>query len=142
MSLSQTEARRLMDAAEAAYLRAYAPYSQFRVGAAVLTMPNEHGEAHTFTGCNVENAAYSLALCAERVAIGQAVAHGHQSFQAIAVVAEPTRPCFPCGACRQFLSEFGPDLEIIILEADGSLSHHSIGELLPYAFNGDALPPR
>lgn len=142
MYLSEKQARQLMDAAEAAYTQAYAPYSQFRVGAALLTAPDTHGETQVFSGCNVENAAYSLAICAERVAMSQAVAQGYRNFQAIAVVAEQTQPCFPCGSCRQFLMELAPDLEVIVLEADRSLSRHRIAELLPHAFLSDALPPR
>jgi len=141
-TVSEATARELMDTAIAAYANAYAPYSQFRVGAALLTAETETQEAVVFQGCNVENAAYSLAICAERVAITQAVAKGYRQFRAIAVVAEQTQPCFPCGSCRQFLSELAPTLEVIILEADGSLSRHGIAELLPYAFNAEALPPR
>lgn len=139
--IAETQARQLMDMAEQAYTQAYAPYSRFRVGAALLTVPDEVGHSEVFKGCNVENAAYSLAICAERVAMSQAVAQGHRQFQAIAVVAEQTQPCFPCGSCRQFLSELAPDLEVIILEADRRLSRYRIADLLPYAFNADALPP-
>ena len=85
--ITEAQAQELMDQAVMAYENAYAPYSKFRVGAAVLTLPNSDGEQHTFVGCNVENAAYSLALCAERVALSHAVAQGHQKFKAIAVVA-------------------------------------------------------
>ena len=140
--VSEAKARELMDTAIAAYANAYAPYSKFRVGAALLTADTAGQEAVVFQGCNVENAAYSLAICAERVAMTQAVAQGYRQFPAIAVVAEQTQPCFPCGSCRQFLSELSPTLEVIILQADGSLSRHGIAELLPYAFNAEALPPR
>ncbi len=141
-AVSEVQARELMDAAIAAYNHAYAPYSQFRVGAALLSADTETQDAVVFQGCNVENAAYSLAICAERVAITQAVANGYRQFRAIAVVAEQTQPCFPCGSCRQFLSELAPQLEVIILNADSSLSRYAIAELLPYAFNAEALPPR
>ncbi len=141
MTVSQTQAQALMDAAKAAYLNAYAPYSQFRVGAAVLTAPDAEGQQHVFAGCNVENAAYSLAICAERVALSHAIVNGYRDFSAIAVVAEQTQPCYPCGACRQFLQEFGPDMEVIILHPDESLSRCTTAELLPHAFSeADLLP--
>ena len=121
---------------------AHCPYSNFHVGAAVLC-----DDGSVVDGCNVENASYGLSICAERVALFSALSQGKRpvSLAVSCVDAQSNDSAgsrMPCGACRQFLSEFGPDLEIIILEADGSLSHHSIGELLPYAFNGDALPPR
>ncbi len=91
--------------------RAYAPYSQFRVGAAVLT-----DDGSVFTGCNVENASYGLCLCAERAAICSAVAAGHQEFKIIVVAATPLAS--PCGACRQFLFEFGDQIEVVSVDAD------------------------
>lgn len=121
--------KKLLAAAHAARRHAYAPYSKFRVGAAVLT-----ADGKTFTGGNVENASYGLTICAERVAISQAVSAGHRKFQAIAVVA-PGRVPTPCGACRQVLAEFG---EILVVCADSrrraTAQVYPIAELLPVAF--------
>ena len=109
--------------------RAYAPYSDFLVGAAVLT---DSGEI--FTGCNVENSSYGLAICAERTAICKSVSEGFQSFKRIAVAATPFAT--PCGACRQFIVEFGTDIEVICVDADNpnQMRVWSIDELLPESF--------
>ena len=90
---------------------AYAPYSNFLVGAALLT-----SDGSIYTGCNVENTSYGLCICAERTAIYKAVSEGHQEFQAIAVAANPFAT--PCGACRQFIVEFGKQIEIIAVDAN------------------------
>jgi len=108
---------------------AYAPYSGFRVGAAVLT---ETGDI--FAGCNVENASFGLTVCAERIAIYKAVSEGHTSFKAIAVVTDLVEYASPCGACRQVLVEFGSDIKVIMGNADGNFFVKTSGELLPYAF--------
>lgn len=109
--------------------RAYAPYSRFLVGAAVLTRSGE-----VFAGCNVENASYGLALCAERNAISRAVAEGHRDLVAVAVAATPLAT--PCGACRQFIAEFGLGIEVgsVDAEAPGLLRRWSIAGLLPESF--------
>src|SRR5262245_42863501 len=99
---------RLAAAAVAARQRAYARYSGFRVGAAVLA----GGEV--FTGCNVENASYGLAICAERVAVFAAVAAGHREIAAAAVAGDPETQTAPCGACRQVLYEFGPEMTVVL----------------------------
>lgn len=108
---------------------AYAPYSKFKVGAALLTR-----DGHVFTGCNVENGSYGLCICAERVAICKAVSEGHREFQAIAVAATPLAT--PCGACRQFLVEFGMEIEVICVDADHSENRRTwmIAELIPESF--------
>ena len=108
--------------------RAYAPYSRFRVGAAVLTSSGE-----TFTGANVENASYSVAICAERVAASQAVASGHRDIRAVAVVSS-ARPTPPCGVCRQFLFEFDPDMMVVSEGPDGDRRTWTLSDLLPDAF--------
>lgn len=118
----------LRDAAEAAKRRAYAPYSGFRVGAALET---ERGTI--VTGCNVENASYGLTICAERTAIAAAVAAGHTSFRRLALVSDSPRPISPCGACRQFLAEFGEDLVVESFAGEQSLCW-TVRELLPAAF--------
>lgn len=101
----------LVAAAVAARKLAYAPYSDFLVGAALRTVTGE-----VFTGCNVENTSYGLCICAERTAICKAVSEGHQMFEAIAVAATPFAT--PCGACRQFIIEFGRDIEVIAVDAN------------------------
>lgn len=119
---------RLMQAAVAARARAYAPYSKFSVGAALLST-----DGTIFSGCNVENASYGLTVCAERVAIGAAVVAGHRTFSAIAVCADP--PASPCGACRQVLVEFNPDMPVLLVGADGQFSSETTAAaLLPGFF--------
>lgn len=128
--LSDDEMSRLLKAAREASKRAYAPYSNFRVGAAVLT---ERGLL--FSGCNVENASYGLTICAERATIFSAVAQegGKMKIRAIAVVSESGNACAPCGACRQVIFEFGPDALVIFQGRDG-LEEMNISELLPKGF--------
>lgn len=122
---------KLMQAARSARENAYCPYSQFAVGAALLT---EDGTV--YTGCNVENAAYGECICAERTAVVKAISEGHRRFTAIAVCGAPKGsapdvPCPPCGACRQVLTEFG-DAAMQVILTDGI---HSLGELLPGSFS-------
>lgn len=121
--------QRLSEAALAALERAHAPYSGFQVGAALL---DAQGGIHT--GCNVENASLGLSSCAERNAVFRAVAEGRRDFRAlvIATTAEELTP--PCGACRQVLVEFAPDLEILLVNTNGQRERHALGELLPRAF--------
>jgi cytidine deaminase len=129
----------LVAAARAARERAYAPYSGFRVGAALRT---DQGEV--VTAGNVENASYGLAICAERVAVAAAVALGHRRFQAIAVAGPGPDPVPPCGACRQVLREFprGLDLEVVCAgEAGERLLVTTLGALLPDSFGPDNLEP-
>ena len=124
----------LTDAALLVRARAYAPYSKFQVGAAVLTADGE-----IFAGCNVENASYGLTICAERVAIGTAVAAGHKQIVAIAVATSGGHS--PCGACRQVLSEFGPAMEVILIDADDPTRTRTttLAALLPEQFSSGAL---
>jgi cytidine deaminase len=123
------EYRKLLAAAKAAQRNAHAPYSKFRVGAALLTKSGK-----IYTGVNVENASYGLTICAERVALTKAVSEGQRKFQAIAVVA-PSAALSPCGACRQVLAEFG---EMIVICADSRHPRrfrlYLLSELLPHAF--------
>src|SRR5687767_13856536 len=119
----------LRDAAFAAMENAYAPYSQFRVGSAVRTTTGE-----VVTGCNVENAAYGEALCAERVAVAAAVAQGMREFEEIAIATEADDPAPPCGSCRQTMSEFAPDLRVISYSKNGKQAAWRLSDLLPEAF--------
>ncbi len=123
--LNKTE---LVAAAGEASKMAYAPYSGFKVGAAVIT---ESGKI--FSGCNVENASYGLSVCAERVALFNAVTAGSQNFTAMAIYTETDIPFYPCGACRQVLAEFNPQLEILIIWKNGE-QNLKLSELLPYQF--------
>ncbi len=117
--------RQLADAARDAAEKAYAPYSNFLVGAAVLT---EDGQV--ITGCNVENRVFGSSICAERTAVVKAVSQGHRRFQAIAVHCLKGEG-WPCGICRQFISEFGTETIVIVESAAGNLICRPISELLP-----------
>lgn len=116
------EARRAMD-------RAHAPYSGFRVGAAL-----EDEEGGRWVGCNVENASYPVGTCAERVALGAAVTGGARRFRRLALCVSGDRPASPCGMCRQALAEFGLDLEIVSVTAGGAHARWNLRDLLPEAF--------
>lgn len=127
------EAELIRAASEARY-EAYAPYSGFRVGAAVVC-----DDGRIFTGANVENAVYGLSICAERVAMSKAVSEGCRKFEALAVIADGPTPCPPCGACRQFLAEFGAESLVIMANTKGDTKKVPINELLPYAFTNERL---
>jgi cytidine deaminase len=130
--MSDESVAKLVAAARAVREQAYAPYSQFRVGAALETTSGE-----VFVGCNVENSSFGLTVCAERCALGAAVAAGHRQFKRVAVVAESKAS--PCGACRQMLAEFG-DFEVIMADPEGRITHtRRLAELLPDQFK---LPAR
>ncbi len=120
-------------AAEAARERAYAPYSRFRVGAALETE-----EGLIVTGCNIENASYGLTICAERSAIAAAVSGGHRNFRRLSLVSDAPDPIAPCGACRQVLYEFAPSMTVESHAGDRSVSW-TMRELLPAGFSGDGL---
>ena len=111
---------------------AYAPYSHFRVGAALL---GDNGEI--FTGCNVENVSFGLTICAERVALVKAISVGVRTFRKLAVVSDSSDFCFPCGACRQVLFEFAPSLEVISASCSLDFQVFRLDELLPYGFHFD-----
>ena len=129
----------LRDKATAVRLQAYAPYSNFFVGACIETTQGEY-----FTGCNVENASYSMALCAEAGAISAMIAAGQHQIKQIAVVVKGPGIAAPCGACRQRLNEFAtPDTVIHLFNLGGATRTYTLAELLPHAFGpSDLLPPQ
>lgn len=120
--------KELLNLAKEVCRNSYAPYSKFNVGAALLC-----DDQTVYTGCNIENASYSATVCAERTAVFKAVSEGHKNFEAIAICGTKN-PCFPCGACRQVMSEFCDDNFKVILESDGEIVTHTLGELIPNAF--------
>jgi len=124
----------LLAAARDARLRAHARYSGFKVGAA-LELP----DGTLVTGCNIENATYSLTLCAERVALVKALADGHTKFTRIAVAADTEAPTPPCGPCRQLLWEYCGDIEVILSNLDGPTARLRLAELLPMPFDDRLL---
>lgn len=124
----------LLEVAKAARARAYVPYSNFAVGAALLT---EDGAV--ITGSNLENASYGLTVCAERVAFWSALHAGYHKFERIAVVADCVPPPTPCGACRQVMWEFAGDLEVVMGNLQGEVVQRRLGQLLPDAFSGQTL---
>jgi len=128
------EFKKLIKEAEKTRKRAYTPYSKFQVGAAVLC-----ADGKIFTGCNIENASFSLAVCAERVAIFKAISEGSTKFKAIAVIGDTDKPLSPCGACRQVISEFGEDIPLIMANLKGDFKIKKIKELLPEAFGKNDL---
>jgi len=120
---------RLIEKAKEARLKAYAPYSKFIVGSAVMT-----DDGFIFTGCNVENISFGLSICAERVAIFKAISAGYQKFKAIAIVGDTRGPCVPCGACRQVMIEFSPEMDVIMTNLQNEIKIQKAKELLPNAF--------
>jgi len=127
----------LVEAGKAAMRHAYAPYSGFKVGAAVLG-----ASGRIYTGCNVENASYGLSVCAERAAISKAISEGEQAIQAIAISNSSGKAAFPCGACLQVMAEFAPAEETvnIYLVTDQGMETHTLAELLPHAFRLETRP--
>ena len=130
--LTSEEKALLLNAARKARGAAYAPYSGFSVGAALLAE-----DGRLFVGCNVENAAFSPSLCAERVAVGTAVAAGARSFRAIAVIGghgDREEPCSPCGVCRQTLAELASADTLVLFLGEEGIEEHALGDLLPVGF--------
>ena len=124
----------LVAAARQARDHAHAPFSHFRVGAAL-----EAADGTVVTGCNVENATYGLTICAERVAMFKALSDGHRAFTRIAIVADTESPTPPCGACRQILWEFGGNLEVQLANLKESKGVHFLKDLLPLPFDARLL---
>jgi cytidine deaminase len=131
--LTEAMIHTLLATARQARNAAYAPYSTFPVGAAVLA-----ADGRIFTGCNIENASFGATMCGERVAIFAAVAAGQRQLQALAVVADTLEPVAPCGLCRQVLSEFSPNCQIIMANLKGDYQVLTLDQLLPSAFK---FPP-
>jgi cytidine deaminase len=124
----------LRERAFAALDRAYAPYSSFRVGAALLGSDGSVTE-----GCNVENAAYPAGICAERGALACAVTRGMRSFEALAIATEANEPTPPCGMCLQALAEFAPQLTVVSVTRGGHAARWTLGELLPHVFAAESM---
>lgn len=125
----------LIEEAKQARDKAYVPYSKFAVGAALLT-----NDGKVYQGCNIENAAYSVANCAERTALFKAYSEGDTSFVALVVTADTNRPVPPCGACRQVISELCPkDMKVILTNLKGDRKELTVEELLPGAFSPEDL---
>ena len=134
MTLTKEERQSLIDQANEARRRAYVPYSNYRVGAALRTK-----SGRVYTGVNIETAAYPTTMCAERVAVFKAVSDGELDFDAIAVVTDNGGS--PCGGCRQVLAEFSLDTLVFIADGEGRLHHEiTVGGLLPEAFTPEHLP--
>jgi cytidine deaminase len=127
----------LIAAAKQARENAHAPYSNFRVGAALRAK-----SGRIYSGCNVESASYGLTCCAERVAILKAVSEGDRGFDAIAVVTDADAPAAPCGACRQLIWEFCGDVPVILANLQGRVEHERAGKLLPRPFGSSASPEK
>lgn len=123
----------LVKLAREAQSKAYAPYSKFKVGAALLSKSGK-----VYTGCNVENASYGLTCCAERNAVFEAVGRGERDFLTVAIVSDSPEPTAPCGACRQVLHEFAPEMEVIMAGKKG-FKKTSLKKLLPMAFGPSSL---
>ena len=130
MAVSKT----LVDAARQARIHAIAPYSNFLVGAALLTK-----NGLIVTGCNVENASYGLTMCAERVALFKALSDGHRDFAMIAVVADTDKPTPPCGPCRQLLWEYCGDIPVVMANLREIAAQHQMRDLLPLPFDARLL---
>lgn len=127
--LAESVVSELLQAAAEVRERAYVPYSRFKVGAALLT-----ASGRIVPGCNFENASYGGTICAERGAVGHALALGERQFQAIAVVADYPEPVMPCGICRQVLAEFAPDMPVIMANVQGERRVATVRQLLPGIF--------
>ncbi|KAL3418692.1 Cytidine deaminase [Phlyctema vagabunda] len=135
--ISTEQFEKLHQRSVAAKSTAYCPYSQFRVGATILTH-----EGAFIDGANVENAAYPVGTCAERVAFGKAITEGHKKFKAVAVATDISPPASPCGMCRQFIREFCElDTPIFMFDKDGKYVVLKLEQLLPLSFGPEALPP-
>lgn len=131
------EIKYLIKAAKEAMNNAYVPYSNFRVGAALET-----ADGKVFTGCNIENASLGGTNCAERTALFKAISEGNRKFTRIAVISDSSDYTYPCGICRQVLSEWGLDLEVIVANNKEEFRIHKLKDILPYAFTNENMEGR
>lgn len=111
--------------------QALAKYSKFHVAAALVT-----DDGHLITGFNIESSSYGLTICAERVALFKALSEGHRKFDRIYIISDLKKPCPPCGACRQVLMDYAPDIKVIMYSDDGQRQEESLADLIPHAFRG------
>lgn len=132
--MNQKKSDSLIEKVIAAQKMAYAPFSNFPVGAALETKSGK-----IFTGCNVENSSFSLTICAERVAVFKAISEGEREYVQIAIKADSEEFCSPCGACRQVLFDFAPNLKVLLLNSKNQIKEMTMRELLPEAFTKDVL---
>ena len=126
--------RKLIDMAAEAMSHSYSPYSGFSVGAAI-----ECTDGTVYTGCNIENASYGATICAEAAAASSAVSAGKRKFKRIAIASGGGAYCFPCGSCRQILSEFSQDMEVLCARSDGRYVSYPLAALLPMAFSKEQM---
>ena len=126
--------RKLIDIATDVMGNSYSPYSRFKVGAAV-----ECADGSVFIGCNIENAAFGTTMCAEAAAVASAVTAGKRKFKRIAITSDGSAYCFPCGTCRQLLSEFSPEMEVLSARADGRYVSYPLSTLLPMIFGKEQI---
>ena len=133
--MEQTMIDKLIETAIEQLKFSYTPYSNFKVGAALLA---KNGQ--TYTGCNIENAVYPVGTCAERTAMGKAISEGHRDFVRIVIAGRSEDYCYPCGMCRQFMKEFAPEMQVICLNGKGEAKELTLRELLPYGFDSTFLP--
>ena len=128
---NQTDSwNRLIEVAWQSREHAYAPYSGFRVGAAVETQ-----SGRVYGGCNIENVSFGLTNCAERTAMFQAIANGEQDLVRMVICADTPEPIAPCGACRQVMVELGPQMEVLLINLSGKQIHTTVVDLMPYSFD-------
>jgi cytidine deaminase len=132
--IKKSDKKRMMDAAKKVIKNAYVPYSEFPLAAALLTK-----DGNIFTGVNIENAAYGSTMCAERTAIFKAVSEGYTEFEALLLLSNTKKPITPCGACRQVISEFSKDIDIIMTTNNNGELIKKNKELLPSSFNKDDM---
>ena len=121
--------RKLIEMAKEVMINSYSPYSRFKAGVAV-----ECADGSVFTGCTIENAAFGTTMCAEAAAIASAITAGRRGFRRIAIISESNAYSFPCGACRQLLNEFSPEMEVLCARADGRYVSYPLSSLLPMPF--------
>lgn len=131
------ENKDLIKIAKSAMNNAYVPYSKFRVGAAIETI-----DGKVYTGCNIENASFGGTNCAERTALFKAISEGNRKFTKIAIISDSSDYTYPCGICRQVLSEWGLNIDIIVANCNEEYKIHKLSEILPYAFTNENMEGR